>query len=104
MVPIVGEIRSGISFLEAVGRSIALIDETGNVALDIYDIANDEDNALQAIFGIVLSLLAIFLRMQLLLAELLMSAGMSADNVAELGEGLSDRVSKIRQHQGRMLS
>ncbi|OGE52450.1 hypothetical protein PENARI_c010G03669 [Penicillium arizonense] len=48
-VPMVGEIRSGISFLETVGQTIALIDEAGNVALDIYDVANDEDNALPAI-------------------------------------------------------
>jgi hypothetical protein len=45
--------------------------------------------------SLVLCSLPLPLRMHLQLAELLMPAGMSADDVAELGEGLSDSVSKI---------
>lgn len=44
-IPVIGEGAGAVSSMAAIGRIVALLGEVGNVALDIYTIVDDPDNA-----------------------------------------------------------
>lgn len=44
-IPVIGEGAGAVSSMAAIGRIVALLVEVGNVALDIYTIVDDPDNA-----------------------------------------------------------
>ncbi|KAJ5159039.1 uncharacterized protein N7500_008690 [Penicillium coprophilum] len=93
-IPVVGEVAGAVSSMAAIGRIVALLGEVGNVALDIYTIVDDPKNAPLAIFGLILSPLALTDAVAIGRAASARRS-MSADDVAKLGEGLNARLSKI---------
>lgn len=97
-VPVVGEVISSISSLATIGRIVALMGEIGNVALDVYTVLDDKDNAPLAIFSLILAPLALS-DIGAVARAANYRRGMSADDLAKLGENLSNglgRISKIK--------
>ncbi|GIJ91190.1 hypothetical protein Asppvi_010155 [Aspergillus pseudoviridinutans] len=59
-VPFVGQLVSGLASLVTIGRIVALMGTVSNVALDIYKVVDDEENAPLAVFNLILAPLALF--------------------------------------------
>ncbi|KAJ5181910.1 hypothetical protein N7449_012057 [Penicillium cf. viridicatum] len=93
-IPVIGEVAGAVSSMAAIGRIVALLGEVGNVALNIYTIVDDPDNAPLAMFGLILSPLALTDAVAISRAASARRS-MSADDVSKLGEGLNERLSKI---------
>ncbi|KAL2850300.1 hypothetical protein BJY01DRAFT_261581 [Aspergillus pseudoustus] len=100
IVPVVGEVISGVTSLVNVGRIISLLGATGNVVLDIYTILDDEENAPLAIFSLVLTPLALMDIARVNQAANIRRAMPDAD-VAKLGERLSTRLALVSKLKNR---
>ncbi|KAL2813996.1 hypothetical protein BJX63DRAFT_431632 [Aspergillus granulosus] len=99
-VPVVGEVISGVTSLVNVGRIISLLGTAGNIALDVYTVLEDPENAPLAIFGLILTPLAL-----MDIAKVSQAAkvrrGMPDADVAKLGERLSARLALVSKLKNR---
>ncbi|KAL6230234.1 hypothetical protein BDW75DRAFT_234560 [Aspergillus navahoensis] len=99
-VPVVGEVMGAISSLANIGRIVSLLGAAGNVALDVYTILDDPENAPLAIFSLILTPLAL---MDVVKVGQAAKArrGMPAADVAKLGDRLSGRLNLISKLKDR---
>jgi chitinase len=97
-LPIAGQIIGTVTALANVARVIATIGVLGDVALEIQSIVEDKNNLPLAIFGIVLSPLAIMDVAKIGKAASI-RRDMSPEQVGKLGERVSkplDQISRIK--------
>jgi hypothetical protein len=96
IVPVVGEVVSGIAALATIGRIIALAGVAGNVALGIHDVVENKDNPALAIFGLILEPLAL-LDVAKVSKAAQVKRGMSADDLKKLGAGDGSRMDQVKK-------
>ncbi|KAL3486230.1 hypothetical protein BJX62DRAFT_246961 [Aspergillus germanicus] len=94
-VPVVGEVMGAVSSLANIGRIVALLGAAGNVALDVYTIFDDPENAPLAIFSLILTPLALMDVVKVGQAARA-RRGMPAADVAKLGDRLAGRLILFR--------
>ncbi|KAL3430403.1 hypothetical protein BDV09DRAFT_189290 [Aspergillus tetrazonus] len=87
-VPVIGEVMGAVSSLASIGRIVSLLGAPGNVALDVYTILEEPENAPLAIFSLV---------GQTARAR----REMPASDVAKLGDRLSARLNIISKLKDR---
>lgn len=98
-IPLVGEAIGTIAELANIGRIVALLGESGNTALDIYDVVSGDDNAPLAIFGRITAPLALSDLVAVGKAADLKRA-MKADDVASLGKNIELRITTAHNING----
>ncbi|ORY57858.1 killer toxin alpha/beta [Pseudomassariella vexata] len=98
-VPIVGEVVGSIAAMAGVARIIALLGVAGEVAMGVYDIVDDKDNAPMAIFGIILAPLALLDVVKVGKAADWRRA-MKTDDLAKLGKVVEGRMGTIKKVTG----
>jgi len=100
-LPIAGEIIGTVAALANVGRVIATIGALGDVALEIQSIVEDKNNLPLAIFGIVLSPLALMDAAKIAKAANTRRE-MTPEQVGKLGERISKPLESIARIKGGM--
>ncbi|KAL2860831.1 uncharacterized protein BJX67DRAFT_386278 [Aspergillus lucknowensis] len=99
-VPVVGEVMGAVSSLANIGRIVALLGAAGNVALDVYTILDDPENAPLAIFSLILTPLSLMDVVKIGQAARA-RRGMPASDVAKLGDRLAGRLNLVSKLKDR---
>ncbi|KAL6825858.1 hypothetical protein J3E69DRAFT_380961 [Trichoderma sp. SZMC 28015] len=102
-IPIVGEIVGTVAELADVAVIVGLIGAAGNAGMDIYTIVDDPDNALLAIFDLILSPLALEDVVKISRAAEI-RRGMTGDEVAKLGDYIKSMMDTIEKVKGKCVT
>ncbi|KAF3076301.1 hypothetical protein CFAM422_001017 [Trichoderma lentiforme] len=102
-IPIVGEIVGTVAELADVAVIVGLIGTAGNAGMDIYTIVDDPDNALLAIFDLILSPLALEDVAKISRAADI-RRGMTGHEVAKLGDYIKSMMDTIEKVKGKCVT
>ncbi|KAK9415412.1 putative chitinase [Seiridium unicorne] len=98
-VPIAGEVLGAVAEVADIAAIISVLGAIGNAALDVYTIVDDPDNAPLAIVGLIMAPLALA-DVATVAKAASIRRGMSATDVAKLGERVSTRMDKLKAVTG----
>lgn len=99
LVPVAGEILGSIAELADIGVIITMMGIAGNVAMDVYTIVDDPENAPLAIMDLILAPISLA-DAALISKAAQIKRGMGAEEVAKLGTRIGQRMAKVDKITG----
>lgn len=98
-VPIAGEVLGSVAELADIASIISIVGTIGNAALDVYTIVDDPDNAPLAIVDLIMAPLALA-DVAVIAKASNIKRGMTAEDLAKLGDRVGERMAKIDKVTG----
>ncbi len=98
-VPIAGEALGAVAEVGDIAGIIAILGAAGNVALDVYTIVDDPNNAPMAIVDLIMAPLALA-DVAVIAKAANIRRGMSVKDMAKLGDRVGERMGKLEKVTG----
>lgn len=98
-IPIAGEVLGAVAGASEIAGIIALLGAAGNVAFDVYTIVDDPSNAPLAIVDLIFAPLALS-DVAIIAKAASIKRGMTAEQMAKLGDRVGERMGKLKKVTG----